>query len=109
MTGAEIKYFVFAGGLASLSRLASVMRSGKWPTSADFVRAMLQGFIAGLVVGLFSWKYVAVDRDSISIWFGICGLAGFGGIEVLDFLLELGKAALKRGAEVTERRKTGDA
>lgn len=109
MTGSEWKYFVFAGGLASVSRLASVMKAGKWPAPAEFVRAILQGLIAGLLVGLLSWKYVAVDRNALAIWLGICGLAGYGGVSLLDFLLELGKAALKRGADITEKRRTGDA
>jgi UDP-N-acetylmuramyl pentapeptide phosphotransferase/UDP-N-acetylglucosamine-1-phosphate transferase len=104
MTGTEFKVFAFAGGLASVARLAHVLREGK-PLSVGLVMtALTQGLIAGIIVGLLTWQYVAIQREAVYVWCALCGLAGFGGIGLLEFLLELFRAALKRGAEMSTKK-----
>lgn len=84
-----------------MTRLAYVLRAGKRVTFKMCLIATFQGLMAGIIVALLTYKYIAVQREAVYVWYAMCGLAGFGGIGLLEFLFELLKAALSRGVELS--------
>jgi hypothetical protein len=98
VTGGEWKVIALSGGLASLSRLANLLRKGN-VTVKKFLQllglAILQGGTAGIVVAMLLWERLH-DRPLMLI--AVSMVAGFGGIELLELLYTFGVAVMKQFA-----------
>jgi len=101
VTGGEWKVIALSGGLASVSRLANLLRKGNM-TLKRFAQllalAALQGGTAGAVVAMLLWERMH-DRPFTLI--AVSMVAGFGGIELLELLYAFGMAVMKQFAADT--------
>ena len=97
-----------AFGISSFAGLASLLRSDKEITVRMVVSAMLNSGILGLVIALLWYNYYE-GKGNIYFLLGVSGLAGIGGMSMLDFVVETlnGKFGLTINIRRGRRRDAG--
>lgn len=77
-----------AFGISSFGGLAALLRSDRDITVRMVVSAMLNSGILGLVIALFWYNYYE-GKGNIYFLLGVSGLAGIGGMSILDLAVEM--------------------
>lgn len=73
--------------IASLAGIAALLRSNKELTIRTIASAALYSGLFGLVIGLIWYNYFA--PANLFFLVGVSGLAGLGGVSLLDVILQL--------------------
>jgi hypothetical protein len=82
-----LEVFIYCFSIASLAGIAALLRSNKVLTARIIVSAALYSGLFGLVIGLIWYNYFA--PTNIFFLIGVSGLAGLGGVSLLDVILQL--------------------
>lgn len=82
--------------LSAIGGLASLLRSGNPLTYRAIFTAILYNGMMGLLIALVWWNYF--HETNIYLLLGVSGLAGMGGVTVVDFLIRVIK---KGGLHIT--------
>lgn len=81
-------------GLSSLAGVAALLRSNKILDPRTVIAAFLYSGLFGLVIGLVWFNYFAPANHYFLV--GVSGLAGLGGVSLIDVLVQL----ITRGVSV---------
>ena len=95
--------FAAASAISSFGGLAALLRSNKPLTFRAVASAIVYSAIMGLVISLVWYNYI--DKGNPYLLLGISGLAGIGGVSVLDFVFQLLR---KGGVYITIRPKVDE-
>lgn len=82
-----LQVFLSCFGISSFAGLAALLRSGKPLTWRSSIAAFLYSGMFGLVVGLLWYQYFG-GKDNVYFLIGVSGLAGLGGMSLLDFAVQ---------------------
>ena len=82
-----LQVFVSCFSISSFAGLAALLRSGKPLTWRNITAAFLYSGIFGLVIGLLWYQYFG-GQDNVYFLIGVSGLAGLGGMSLLDFAVQ---------------------
>lgn len=88
-----LQVFLLCFGISSLAGIAALLRSNKQLTARTIASASLYSGLFGLVIGLIWYNYFA--PTNLFFLIGVSGLAGLGGVSLLDVLLQLIASGLK--------------
>lgn len=75
--------------LSSVAGLATLLRSGRALTWRLLIASWLYSGICGLVIGLIWYNWFDGERQNHFFLIGVSGLAGLGGMSVLDFIVQV--------------------
>lgn len=82
--------------LSSVAGLASLLRSGRRLTWRMLIATWLYSGVFGLVIGLVWYNWFDGQTQNHFFLIGVSGLAGLGGMSVLDFVVQVvGRGGLK--------------
>lgn len=99
----EVAIFITAFAISSFAGLAALLRSGRSISTVAVVSAMLNSGMMGLVICLLWYNYF---KDNAYFLVGMCILAGFGGMSVIEFLAAaIAKGGLNVRIDVSEEGK----
>jgi len=91
--------------IASVAGLAALLRSKQRLSVRNVLAAILYSAVAGLLIALLWYKKFGGDDGDLYFLMGVSGLAGAGGISILD----LGIQALRsKGIIINIPSETGD-
>ena len=90
---------VSAFSLASFAGLADLLRSGKDITLRSVITAIFNSGCLGLIMFLLWYQNFQGD---IEVLIGLCGLAGIGGVTMVDFIVQLIKSKVGIKIEVSD-------
>jgi len=96
--------FIAAFIIAGLGGLAALLRSARAITWRTALSALLSSGLMGLTISLLWYNYFE-DKQNIYFLLGLCGLAGLGGVTVIDFALKIAK---KGGLNIVIKPGDGD-
>lgn len=82
-----LEVFIACFGISSLAGLAELLRSGRPLTLRELASSLLYSGVFGLVIGLLWYNYFG-GHNNLYFLIGVSGLAGLGGISLLDFIVQ---------------------
>jgi hypothetical protein len=82
--------FIAAFVIAGLGGLAALLRSARELSWRNALSALLSSGLMGLTIALLWYNYFE-GKQNIYFLLGLCGLAGLGGVTVIDFILKIAK------------------
>ena len=96
---------IFAGTfvIASCAGLAQLLRSGKKLSWRSCVSAGLTSGLLGLLVNLLLWQRYSNSDEGVWLLMGVGLLAGFGGMSLLDLIVEVAKGNVKIGIRLEKK------
>lgn len=84
----EVKIIAVGALFASAMGIAARIRKGERVTFMEILRCAFLSLMTGLLLGLLLYNYFA-DPSRVYQFWALCGLAGFGGLGLLDLLYSL--------------------
>lgn len=98
---------IFAGtfAISSCAGLTQLLRSGRKLTWRSCAAAGLQSGFAGLLTNLLLWQRFGDTDDGVWLLMGVGLLAGFGGMNLIDFAVELAKGNTRIGIRFEKKDK----
>lgn len=86
----SIYVLLSAFAISSLGGLAALLRSHKPLNLRTVLSALLYSGMMGLIIALM-WYNVFAGRENLYFLLGVSGLAGIGGVTVVDFIVQVFK------------------
>lgn len=94
--------------IASLGGLAGLLRSKKPLGVRSVVAALLYSGVTGLISFLLLSNYCNDERVGPFVLLGISGMAGIGGVTLVDFLIQWWKNGLNININVSKQEPRND-
>jgi hypothetical protein len=89
MPGKFVNLAMSAFAVASFAGLADLLRSGKPVSIRSFISATLNSGLLGLIMFLLWYQNF---QGNVEVLIGMCGLAGIGGVTMIDFIVQMLKS-----------------